>query len=134
MQSVTLHGSILIPMTPNIFKSAIPPFTSTSRKLHGLQISLIIEFILQIVYQATSNSTPVDIGIYTNAQDWAAVFGDWEELSNLPLWWNVVGDTSLMGFLSFGGWKIGSNIFRQYQRNVNICGNNFDVSFRPIIV
>uniref|UniRef100_A0A914ECJ6 Uncharacterized protein n=1 Tax=Acrobeloides nanus TaxID=290746 RepID=A0A914ECJ6_9BILA len=89
-------------------------------------------FLRQMVYQTTSKNSTALIGIYTNQQDWEAVFGPgWNEFSSLPLWWNSRGDTSLNGFLPFGGWTIYNVVLRQYGINYSACGINFNVNFAP---
>lgn len=83
-------------------------------------------FLRQMVYQSTSRNSTTTIGIYTNQQDWEAVFGQgWNEFSSLPLWWNSRGDMSLNGFLPFGGWTVYSVTLRQYGINYSACGTNF---------
>jgi len=65
-------------------------------------------------------------GIYTNANGWNSIFGDWDEWGNLPLWWAYWDySPSFDNFSPFAGWS--KPAIKQYVGDTSVCGLDVDL-------
>lgn len=89
-----------------------------------------VKFITDLAKAAASHG--VEVGIYTSAWSWGPITGDSHALHSHLLWWpsySTPSHTHFEGFEAFGGWK--RPYQHQYAGNVNVCGANVDMSWRP---
>jgi len=67
-------------------------------------------------------------GIYTNANGWSSIFGDWDEWGNLPLWWAYWDESpSFDNWSPFAGWS--KPAIKQYVGDGSVCGLDVDMDY-----
>uniref|UniRef100_A0A914C6I6 C-type lectin domain-containing protein n=1 Tax=Acrobeloides nanus TaxID=290746 RepID=A0A914C6I6_9BILA len=93
------------------------------------------QFISDLVSNITSfKNIKNGAGIYTNADHWSKIVGDWTGQSSLPLFWTNASHRKpdFSGFTPFGGWKMPT--IRQYeidkQHPQKICNVIYDLDWK----
>ena len=67
-------------------------------------------------------------GIYTNANGWSSIMGDWSEWGNLRLWWAYWdSNPSFSGWSAFAGWS--NPTIKQYVGDDSFCGVTLDKNY-----